>query len=156
MMLHQALADVQRLFVETAPLIYFIEEHPVHLERMHVIMQEVDAGTLTAVTSVITLTEVLTQPLRTKQHDIVQAYRDILLHSPNMKLAIIDAAIAERAAALRALHNLKTPDALQVAAAIHTGCDALLTNDSDLERVQSIRVLILDELELDSTENETT
>jgi predicted nucleic acid-binding protein len=40
------------------------------------------------------------------------------------------------------------PDALHVACAIDTGCDAFLTNDTGIKRVSEIRILILDDLEL--------
>jgi predicted nucleic acid-binding protein len=53
----------------------------------------------------------------------------------------VDLAIAERAAELRARYNLKTPDALQVATAIETGCNAFLTSDMRLKRITELRIL---------------
>ena len=47
MKLADALAGVQRLFIDTAPLIYFIEQHPVYLERMPAIMQQICDAFLT-------------------------------------------------------------------------------------------------------------
>jgi len=61
----------------------------------------------------------------------------------------ISAGVAESAADLRARYNLRTPDALHVATAIDAGCDAFLTNDTGIKRVQEIAVLVLDDLELD-------
>jgi predicted nucleic acid-binding protein len=52
------------------------------------------------------------------------------------------------AAELRARYNLRTPDALHIACAIDTGCDAFLTNDTGIKRVNEIRILVLDDLEL--------
>jgi predicted nucleic acid-binding protein len=49
---------------------------------------------------------------------------------------------------LRARYNLRTPDALQISAALETSCQAFLTNDTQLKRVTELRMLILDELEL--------
>lgn len=43
---------------------------------------------------------------------------------------------------------IKTLDALQIAAAVESGCEAFLTNDLTIKRVQEISVLVLDELEL--------
>jgi predicted nucleic acid-binding protein len=42
----------------------------------------------------------------------------------------------------------KIDDALQVATALNSSCEAFLTNDSNLKRVTQLRVLVLDELEL--------
>jgi predicted nucleic acid-binding protein len=49
-------------------------------------------------------------------------------------------------------HNLRTPDALHVAAGIDARCDAFLTNDTGMKHVTEIAVLVLDELELDPSE----
>ena len=69
----------------------------------------------------------------------------------NFTLLPIDRAVAEIAADVRARYRLRTPDALQVAAALSAGCEALVTNDTTLSRVTAppvFRVLVLDELEL--------
>src|SRR5215470_5410294 len=144
-----ALNGVRLLGIETAPFIYFVERHPTYVDRMRAIIRLVDEGTVSAVSSTVTLTEVLTQRIKQGNKTIEQAYRDILLKSRNFRLAPISAPTAERAAQLRARYNLKTPDALQVAAAIDAGCDAFLTNDLGLRRVTELQVLVLDDLEFD-------
>lgn len=75
-------------------------------------------------------------------------YRDLLLHSRNFALLDVNVAIAERAAGLRAQYRLRTPDALQIAAALVNGCEAFLTNDIGLKRVTDLRILVLEELTL--------
>ena len=78
-----------------------------------------------------------------------QRYRDLLLNSSDFQVLPIDAEVAEIAADIRARYNLRTPDALQVATALHAGCDAFLTNnDKHFQRVTDLQVLILNELEL--------
>ena len=42
--------------------------------------------------------------------------------------------------------QLRTPDALQIACALETDCQALLTNDDRLRRVKEMRVVVLDAL----------
>jgi predicted nucleic acid-binding protein len=56
--------------------------------------------------------------------------------------------VAARAAELRAHYRLRLADALQVALALHAGCEAFLTNDLALRRVSELRILELDELEI--------
>jgi predicted nucleic acid-binding protein len=46
---------------------------------------------------------------------------------------------------LRARHRLRTPNALQIAAALSVGCRAFLTNDASLGRMNELRVLGLDD-----------
>jgi len=51
------------------------------------------------------------------------------MHGRNREIA----EIAEIAAQLRALHTYKTPDALQLATAIHMGAQFFITNDRTLQ-----------------------
>jgi predicted nucleic acid-binding protein len=89
---------------------------------------------------------VLSLPLEQNAEAMVSAYRSILLQSPYIHLRPIDIEVAEGAARLRALHRLKTPDALQIAVACQAGCEAFLTNDRTLRRVTDINVLVLADL----------
>jgi predicted nucleic acid-binding protein len=143
---HDPLHDVQRLGLDTAPFIYFIERNPTYIARARLVFAMIDAGLITGYSSVITLTEVLTHPLQSNDHAVASEYRSLLLGSQNLFLASITPAIAERAAVLRAQYRLRTPDALQIAAAIEYDCDAFLTNDARLRRVNEIRVLVFDDL----------
>ena len=92
------------------------------------------------------MTEVLTQPKRVGNVTVEHEYRDLLLHSRHFRLISIDASIAEQAADLRARYRLRTPDALQIAAALTVGCQAFVTNDPPLKRMTELRVLVLDDL----------
>ncbi|MEP7336274.1 MAG: PIN domain-containing protein [Acidobacteriota bacterium] len=77
-----------------------------------------------------------------------QEYRELLLRGLNFTTLAVSAAIAERAAELRARYRLRTPDALQIATALEADCEAFLSNDTGLRRVTELRVLLLDDLEL--------
>jgi predicted nucleic acid-binding protein len=137
--------DISVLGLDTAPFIYFVERHPVYLPIIRDIVRRIDQGTIRGCASVITLTEVLVQPKRRGTTDLEKEYRDLLLHSRNFELIPIDAGIAELAAELRSRHSLRTPDALQIAASLAAGCEAFLTNDKQLKRVDEISVLVLDD-----------
>ena len=146
--LEAGLAGISRLGIDTSPLIYFVERHPSYVDVVRAAIQRVDNGAIAGYSSVVTLTEVLTLPKRLGNSTIETAYRDRLLHGHNFSLIPIEASIAEDAADLRARYNLRTPDALQIAAVLSTGCQAFLTNDAALKRVTELHVLVLDELEL--------
>lgn len=142
----ESLEGVRTLGFDTAPLIYLIEKHPSFLEPMREVARRVDEGSIGAVASVITLTELLAQPLRHGRTDLVEAYRRLFEAHAHVRVVPIDVAIAVRGAELRARHGLRTPDALQVAAAIQAGCDAFLTNDADMRRVDEARVVLVSDL----------
>ena len=148
MRLTDALLGVRRLGLDTSPFIYFIEQNATYLDVVREVMRLIDTQSLAASCSVITLTEVLTRPYQTNDTALANQYQTILSGSRNLSVIDINAAIADRAARLRADYRLRTPDALQLAAALDSGCDAFLCNDRDLRRVSSLQILLLDELEL--------
>ncbi len=93
----------------------------------------------------MTLLEVLVHPLRSNNTELAAEYRDILLNS-NLTTLEVSSAIAEQAAQLRAAHNIRTPDAIQISAAIEAGATHFLTNDIRLPDIPSIQILSLDSL----------
>lgn len=143
-----ALSGIARVGLDTAPIIYYIEEHPTYLPVVAPLFAQIDAGTLAAVTSTIAVAEVSVMPLRMNRSDLQKQYLDLLLYSANFITMSIDAALAQSGAALRAQYNIRLPDALQIAAALAAGCEAFLTNDGALKRVAEITVLVVSELEV--------
>lgn len=148
MRLTDALKSVSSIAFDTAPIIYFVEANPTYDALVTNVFQRIENEEMTGVTSVISLCEVLVHPIRQRNLNLKERYLDILQNSPHFFTRLINAPIAERAATLRAKYNLRTPDALQIAAAVENGCDAFLCNDKNLKRVMEIKVLILDELTL--------
>jgi predicted nucleic acid-binding protein len=149
MKLSTALAGVQRLYVETAPFIYYVEDHPGYADKLELVFETVKAGRAEIVTSVITLVKTLTKPLKMGDKHVEQAYRTLLQETRYVTLLAITISIADRGADLRARYKLRTPDALHLAAALDSGCNAFLTNDLALQRVTELPILILDNLKLD-------
>ncbi|MFP4395579.1 MAG: type II toxin-antitoxin system VapC family toxin [Anaerolineales bacterium] len=143
MMVAPRLDAVQRLFLDTAPIIYFVEEHPCYFPLVRPVFERMDAGTLVGVVSPVTLAECLVHPYRMGHLDAVEMFSGLLTR--RMDFVPIEATIASQAAELRACHNLDLPDALQCAVALHAGCDAFLTNDIALKRVTELHMIVLDE-----------
>jgi predicted nucleic acid-binding protein len=143
-----SLQNVTLLFLDTAPVIYYVEENPSYLALVEVIFERIDNGSLTAVTSPVTLAECLVVPYRLGLMQRQRDFFDLIVHGSNTVFLPIDHDQARRAAELRVHHNLTLPDALQIAAALTVGCEAFLTNDATLKRVTELRVLVLNELEI--------
>ena len=148
MKLDEALRGVTRLGLDTAPFIYLVEDHPLYVPLMDEVSRRIVEGQMEGVTSVVTLGEVLVQPIANGDVRLQQRFRDALLNRPGLQMVPVDAALAERAAGLRAHYRMRLPDALQLAVAIDQHCEAFLTNDRRLARVAEVRVLVLDDLEL--------
>lgn len=144
MRISDALVGVSSLFLDTAPVIYFVERNPQFVDLVDPIFDRLEAD-ITAVVSGITLSECLVGAIRLGLVDLEQAFVDVL-QQDEVVFVEINVAIAREAARIRVRYNLQLPDALQVAAAIIAGCEAFLTNDTALKRVTELRVLVVGEL----------
>ncbi|HEX6557424.1 MAG TPA: PIN domain-containing protein [Ktedonobacteraceae bacterium] len=136
--------------LDTTPLIYFIEENPAYLKVVDPFFEAVALGEITVITSVIALLEVLVHPIRNADTKLAQKYRDILLDSEGLTTILLDQDIAEEAARLRAFHNIRTPDSIQMATAIIGKASFFLTNDIRLSSLPNLKTLLLDELKKES------
>jgi predicted nucleic acid-binding protein len=138
--------------IDTAPIIYYIEEHPKYLPTIDMIFPRLGSArnSIYALSSIITLTEVLPHPLRQNNPELAQRYRDFLIHSRNFVLFPVDANIAERAAEIRAQYQYRTPDAIQLATGLEHSATLFITNDKRLKNFAPMTVIVLDDF-LDQT-----
>lgn len=129
--------------LDTAAVIYFIEEHPQYLPLVQPLFAAADRGALTIVTSAVTLLEVLVVPYRAGNQPLANRYEALLTRSRGVRLREIDRAQLRAAAQLRSVAGVRTPDALQLAAALAGGCTAFLTNDRRLPPLAGLRIIQL-------------
>lgn len=141
------LASLHKVFLDTAPIIYYVEQNPSYFSRSEPIFEAIDQGLLSAVTSPITLAECLIFPIRMNQSPFIETFRALIVHAEHTQFVEIDDIIGHKAAELRVLYNLTLTDALQIATAMTVHCDAFLTNDMQLKRVQGIEILCLQDFE---------
>ncbi len=146
MTLPEPLQTHARLFLDSAPVVYYVERHPLFSPLLAPIFQAIDTGTLTAVTSPITLAECLIVPCRLGLTPLQQDFTDLICQGAHTEFVCIDPAIAQTAAALRAKYNLSLTDALQVASALAANCQAILTNDAGFRRVTELPILLVTDL----------
>ncbi|GHO53368.1 type II toxin-antitoxin system VapC family toxin [Ktedonobacter robiniae] len=136
----------QTVGVDTAPFIYYIEGNPAYKDTLKAFFQAVDQGKIKIVTSTVTLLETLIHPLRTNNNILAQQYRDILFGTKGLTTLSVSQNIAQEAARIRALHNVRTPDAIQLATAISSGATFFLTNDKLLPSLPNLKMLVLNDL----------
>jgi predicted nucleic acid-binding protein len=134
-----------RICLDTTPIIYFIEKDQRYLSIISPLFNEIEKGGIEAITSTITLLEVLTHPFRNDNEMLANKYRDILLNSNGLTTYEILHEVSEKAARLRANHSIKTPDAIQIAVGIIFGAEHFVTNDSNLKKIRDMNILILDD-----------
>jgi predicted nucleic acid-binding protein len=132
------LPDGSLVLVDSAPVIYVLENRPDFAPRFRALFERQRSGAIRFAAATITITEVMTGPLRAGEEAVAKRYRTML---ESWQLVELTAEIAESAARFRAALGLRTPDAIQVASAIAIGADALVTHDRDFSKVKSLTVL---------------
>lgn len=143
-----AFGQTGQVFLDTAPLIFWVEANPVYEQIVDSVFEMIESGQLRAVTSPISLAESLIHPIRKGNQLVVNAFTNVITSGANTVFVTIDEKIARKAAELRVKYNFKLPDSLQLAVAIESGCESFLTNDHQLKQVSEINVIVIDDLEI--------
>ena len=132
-----------KIGVDTSVFIYFIEAAPAWLPAITPLFRAADTGRRELVTSVVTLLEVLVIPYRANNEALAARYETLLTRSRGVRLIDLTRDQLRRAARLRALTGVRTPDALQLAAAQDAGCTTFVTNDHRLPSVSGLCIVQL-------------
>jgi predicted nucleic acid-binding protein len=141
--LEAALAEHSRVGLDSSVFIYHLEGLLPYAALTEVVFTSLARGTLTAVISTISVTEILVKPFANGAAGKVRTCEEFLDGVPNVRFVPPSVAIAGEAARLRAMHKLRTPDALLIATALEEGATAFLTHDERLRRVETEGVAIL-------------
>ncbi len=146
MILSEALGEIKTIFLDTAPVIYFIEAHHQFGPLVRQVIELMNENRIQAFTSVLTLSEVLPKPVETGNDELAEKFKTYLKNGPNLTLLPITETIGETAGVLRGKYpHLKTVDAVQIAAALDAEADAFLTNDKKLSGIKEIKILVLND-----------
>lgn len=142
--LSRALADHRILGLDTPLFIYHLEANRSFLHLTQELFSGIQEGRWQAITSTITLLEVTVPAWRQSQESVARQYETLLINFPNLTVLDISREVARRAAQLRAMYSLRTPDALQVAASQVGGATVFVTNDRNLKRLEkAIGVVVI-------------
>lgn len=134
------------IFLDTAPFIYFFEQHPDYFPALEMMFDRLYETGAQAITSIKTYIELTAHPARHGKSQLVRKYRDYLTNSENISLFPLDLNIADHAVELRARHHFKTPDAIQLGTAVACGGDYIITNDENRQRFKEIRIVMLGDI----------
>jgi len=135
-----------RVYLDANIIIYAVEGYESHADRIKSVLRAMTEGEIKAVTSDLTLAEVLVKPKRDANTNLEEAYRRFLQPTDSLRNSAITREILEAAAGIRATSVLKLPDAIHFASAINQNCDSFLTNDERFESVSGLKVVVLSKL----------
>jgi predicted nucleic acid-binding protein len=142
----ETLAQYHSVFIDTAPIIYYIEAHPQFGPLAKRLIETFQSGTLQAYSSAITLVEVLPKPVEIGNTALADQFTTFLRNGRNLRLVDVTVDIAEAAGKLRGQYPaLRAMDAIQLAVALEVRAEAFVTNDLRLAQVKAIDVLVLKE-----------
>lgn len=132
--------------LDTCMFIYQWEAHPRYSPLTDSIFAALEReSNFTAVTSTITMTELLVRPYRNGAVEEANEAFGLFSMHPGLEWVYPQLEIAALAAQVRGQYGLHTPDALQAATAIFAGASALITNDAVFKRVPNFTALLLDD-----------
>jgi len=136
----------ERIGIDTNVLIYFLEDHSRYGRWCSSLFDQIERGRNPAVTSTITLLELLVQPYRDQKEELAQKIFALVGTYPKLDWVPVTMDIADHGAQLRARYRLSTPDAIQLATAISRKTTRFYGNDRGLRRVKEIQCVILNDL----------
>ena len=140
--------DSEKVFFDTAPFIYLIENNPTFYQIVDDLIIELVKSNAIFYTSVLTQTEFSVQPMKLERFDLITDYEK-LISEMEFSVISINISIAKRAAELRAKYqSLKTLDALQLATALDSHCNQFITNDKGLKRIDEngMKIVVIADL----------
>jgi predicted nucleic acid-binding protein len=144
--LHAFLRRHRRVALDTSVFIYQAQSHPEYSSVTHPLFSWVERPASIAVTSTVTLTEVLVQPIRSENEELVREFFALLTRYPNLEWVPVSVQIAALAARYRAQYGIRTPDAIQGASCVYSEVSAFITNDPVFKRIPELDILLLDDL----------
>lgn len=135
-----------RIYLDANIWIYALEGFPAFSQDLTIFFQAIDQGNLTAVTSELSLAEVLVKPIQNQNNSQQATYKQAISSSKNLFVIPVGREILFTAAQLRATTTLKLPDAIHAATALSSQCSTLLTNDQRFQTVSGLQVVLLSQV----------
>ncbi|MGN6103025.1 MAG: type II toxin-antitoxin system VapC family toxin [Devosia sp.] len=120
------------IYLDANILIYAIERGHPWTDDLAALLKRVYAGDLTAVTSELSLAEVLAKPYALASTDLIDTYEALFSDRSPLVVRSIDRPILRRTAHLRGAGKLRIADAIHVATALEAGCTRFVSNDHQL------------------------
>jgi predicted nucleic acid-binding protein len=127
--------DASTILIDTNCFIYYFEDNEIYADKLEEMFTKIQNGEIKAYMSVLSLLELLVKPKKDGNIFLENRYKLTLMNYPNLKIIDVSVGIADVAATLRAEHNIKTPDAIILATALHFNVDSFVTNDTRLKDI---------------------
>jgi predicted nucleic acid-binding protein len=139
-----------RIYLDANVFIAAYETRGARSDHAWWILRAIETGEFAAVTSELTLAEVLVGPFSEGDDELAGHYRDIFVSEGGFVVTPVERDVLVEAAMLRtASRSLKLPDAIHVATARLTGCPCIVSDDRRLPVAPGVSVVQLGPQALD-------
>ena len=140
------MTDFKRVFIDTAPIIYFFFFFSIYMESMKKFFTRCMKEHIQIVTSTLTIEEYLVSPYSKGKLEYVDNFKRFIEYM-NIEVVDIDSSIAEQGAKIRGQYkNFKAMDALQIATSIVKKCDMFFTNDKQLRQEKELPCMTMEDI----------
>ena len=112
----------KKIYLDANIFIYALEGFPEFKSILTELFLAIDDHKVQAVTSDLTLAEVLVKPLKDGNLTLIETYKQAIESGAGLSVTSVSRAILIEAATLRSQIKLKLPDGIHVATALQTGC----------------------------------
>jgi predicted nucleic acid-binding protein len=139
-----AAVSENRIYIDANVFIAAFETRSARSDHAWWILRAIEADEFVAVTSELTLAEILVGPMRDGDDELVDHYCDILASGDGLEVAAVDRKVLIEAAMLRSMtRSLKLPDAIHVATGRLRGCRFIISDDRRLPSAPGLALVQL-------------
>lgn len=136
----------KRVYLDTNIWIYALEGFPAFIQELSALFLSIDQGNLSAVTSELTLAEMLVKPIQDSNLAQQDTCKLAISSSTHLQIISVQRNILIEAAELRVSARLKLPDAIHAATARHALCSTFLTNDTKFQSVPGFHTIVISQV----------
>ena len=142
--------ETRRVYLDSNVFIAAMENPGAHSDHAWWIINAVEEGRITAVTSEITLAEILVKPIELGDPDLVAAYEQMIVPSANFEVMQVRRDILVEAAQIRARRNsIRLPDAIHIATALASSCSRFVSDDQQLHSIDNLKAFSVNPFTVD-------
>ena len=136
----------QRVYIDTNVFIFFLQQNDKYFEIVAPFIQACFKGQIFATTGLLAIAEVMVHPYRSGNPAIIAQFKSFFNKKNFLNIVGHANEHYDTAAMLAGQKKMKLVDAMHYLAALHSGCQFILTNDRGFVGSDGLEVIQLDDL----------
>lgn len=133
----------RRVYIDANIFIYFLNGSPAWLPAAESLLTAAGAGRISAVTGEAVVAEVMVGPYRARDPLHIRSVREFFAQPGFLEIVPHTSQAWDDAAMLRGTMGVPLVDALHIATAAQSRCDAIVTNDPNMQSALGVEVFAM-------------